>query len=114
MDVDLWLRAEVAVSYALGGRRKQLRCVGPVLASAANWPEDTVGNLVADVYNCRLDTGGLERVAHVECVLIYLSRQTRKICRPTRWYLLLARVGPRVGEVKVDVYVDACSFRALG
>lgn len=99
MDVDLWLRAEIAVSDALGGRREKLRRVGPVLASLSDWPEDSVGDLVADVYYGRLDTLGLERVAHVERVLVYLGRKPSEIRGPTGRDLLLARIGPRIRKV---------------
>lgn len=99
VDVDLWLRAEIAVSYALGGRRKKLRRVGPVLASSTNRPEDPVGNLVAYVDDGRLDARGLESVAHVERVLVDLSCQTREIRGPTCRDLLLSRVGPGIGKV---------------
>ena len=82
-----------------------MRRVGPILASFSDWPEDSVGDLVADVYYGRLDTLGLERVAHVERVLVYLGRKPSEIRGPTCRDLLLARVGPGVAEVQVDVDV---------
>lgn len=114
VDVDLWLRAEVAISDALGGRSEKCRCVGPVLASPSNRPEDSIGDLVTNVDNGRLNTLSLERVADVERVLVYLSCETREVGWPTSRDLLLARVGPGVTEMEVDVNVHACSLRPLG
>lgn len=114
MDIDLWLRAEVAVPDAFRGRCEKRRCVRPVLASLTNRPEDTVGDLIADIDNGRLDTLSLERVAHVERVLVYLSGETREVCGPTSWDLLLAWIGPGVTEMEVDVNVHARSLRPLG
>lgn len=110
MDHDLWLGAKPRVFDTPGGATQQACDVSPVVGSSCR-PQQARCDLIADGDDGWLNAGILESVARFQGVVVQLPRKIVDVGRPSGGDTLLARVGPSVAVMEVDVHTEPDSFR---